>query len=313
MKVAAIGECMIELSRERDGRLVQGYGGDTLNTAIYLARLGVPVDYVTALGDDPYSEQMLRSWQAEGVGTDLVMRLPSRLPGLYLIETDAKGERRFYYWRGSAPARQLFELPESARLADTLADYDILYLSGITLSLYSEKGREVLLALLAEARRRACRVAFDSNYRARSWPDPNAARQVFTRLLRHADIALQTLEDEQALFGDADSEETAKRLHGLGVAEVVVKLGAQGSIVFGPQGKTAVPAVSVASPVDTTAAGDSFNAAYLAARLIGVAPEEAARNGSRLAAEVIRHRGAIIPRQAMPAGLLGPAAQDSGG
>jgi 2-dehydro-3-deoxygluconokinase len=308
MKVAAIGECMIELSRDRDGRLVQGYGGDTLNTAVYLARLGVPVDYITALGDDPYSEQMIQFWQTEGVGSHLVIRLPGGLPGLYAIETDARGERRFYYWRDSAAARQLFELPQSAELVNALVDYDLLYLSGITLSLYRERGREVLMTLLDRAREGGCQVAFDSNYRVRSWSDPDVARQVFTQLLKHTDIALSTFEDEQALFGDADPGEAIERLHRLGIVEVVIKLGAQGSIVSSPAGKAMIPAMTVATPVDTTAAGDSFNAGYLAARLGGALPEEAARHGSRLAAEVICHRGAIIPRQAMPAGLLGPVA-----
>lgn len=312
MKIATLGECMIELARDRDGRLVQGYGGDTLNTAVYLARLGAKIDYVTALGDDPYSEGMIQAWQIEGVGTDLVIRVPGRLPGLYMIETDTRGERRFFYWRESAPARQLFELSQSSQLLDALADYDVLYLSGITLSLYSETGREVLIGLLAKARDRGCRVAFDSNYRPRSWPDKDAARRIFTQMLERVDIALQTFEDEQALFGDMDPSAAMKRLHGLGITEVVIKLGAQGCMVSSPEGEATVPTSVVDNPVDTTAAGDSFNAAYLAARLCNVPPAEAARNGSRLAGEVICHRGAIIPRQAMPTGLIGPANKVTG-
>ena len=92
-RVASIGECMIELSPAAGGLLSRSYGGDTLNTAVYLARLGVAVDYVTALGDDPWSDEMLGAWQAEGVGTDLVVRVPGRLPGLYLISTDDDGQR----------------------------------------------------------------------------------------------------------------------------------------------------------------------------------------------------------------------------
>ena len=112
-RVASIGECMIELSAAAGGLLSRSYGGDTLNTAVYLARLGVAVDYVTALGDDPWSEEMVRAWEAEGVGTNLVVRVPGRLPGLYMISTDAAGQRRFYYWRDSAPARLLFDLPQT--------------------------------------------------------------------------------------------------------------------------------------------------------------------------------------------------------
>jgi sugar/nucleoside kinase (ribokinase family) len=133
---------MIELREMADGHLSRGYGGDTFNTAVYLARLGVPVDYVTALGDDSWSDEMIAGWPAEGVGTGLVMRVPGRVPGLYVIQTDEKGERRFSYWRDSAPARDLFALPQTAELVAALMDYDVLYLSGITLSLYDDSGRK---------------------------------------------------------------------------------------------------------------------------------------------------------------------------
>ena len=104
-RVAALGECMIEMVRRPDGTFTMGFGGDTLNTAVYLARLGAPVDYVTALGDDPNSDAMVALWNSEKVGTGHVLRVPGRVPGLYMIETDDKGERRFLYWRDSAPAR----------------------------------------------------------------------------------------------------------------------------------------------------------------------------------------------------------------
>jgi len=87
VRVACIGECMIELSEHADGSLTRSYGGDTLNTALYMARLGTPVDYVTALGDDGWSDEMLAAWKAEGIGTAKVLRLPGRLPGLYVIQT----------------------------------------------------------------------------------------------------------------------------------------------------------------------------------------------------------------------------------
>src|SRR5258707_2128696 len=92
-RVACIGECMIELKQAGSGLFSRGYGGDTLNTAVYLARLGAGVDYITALGDDPLSDEMIARWAAEGVGTGLVVRLRGKLPGLYMIQTDVQGER----------------------------------------------------------------------------------------------------------------------------------------------------------------------------------------------------------------------------
>src|SRR5512145_2534317 len=178
-RVASIGECMIELSQAGKGLLHRSWGGDTLNTAVYLARLGVAVDYVTALGDDPLSEEMIAAWRAEGVGTGRVVRVPGRLPGLYLISTDGAGQRRFDYWRDSAPARLLFDLPETGEIAAALAGYRLVYVSGISLSLYGEAGRRRLFAALDGARARGGRVAFDTNFRARLWPDRELARAAY--------------------------------------------------------------------------------------------------------------------------------------
>ena len=304
MRAASIGECMVEFHRRPDGGYGRGWGGDTLNAAVYLARLGIPTDYVTLLGDDPLSREMLAGWAAEGVGTGLVGRVPGRLPGLYLIETDARGERTFLYWRSAAPVRELMAR-RGPSLAVDLADHALVYLTGVTLSLFDEDGRTALGEVLAALRGRGCRVAFDGNYRPSGWPDPARAREAFTAMLRRTDIALPTFEDEAALFGDASPQVTIARLRAAGVAEVAVKRGAEPCLVADGTTVVEVAVPRPVAPVDTTAAGDSFNAGYLAARLQGEPPRLAAARGLLLAAEVIRHRGATIPRSAMP--LLGPA------
>ena len=302
MRVAAIGECMIELSELDDGRLSRTYGGDTFNTAVYLARLGGAVDYVTALGDDPFSEEMLAGWRREGVGTAHVLRLAGRLPGLYLIRRDAGGERSFFYWRSAAAARELFELPETPSVIEALGDYDLLYFSGITLSLYGEAGRERLFDALVRARARGGRVAFDTNFRPRGWPDRAVAQAVYRRAFDHADIVLASSEDLELLFGQPRPDELT--MHA-GSAELVLKRPDLTCHVSAPGVDVVVKAEPVPDVVDTTAAGDSFAAAYLAARLGGAAPARAAAAGHRLAGVVVGHRGAIIPRTAMPA-LLAP-------
>jgi 2-dehydro-3-deoxygluconokinase len=302
-KVASIGECMIELRHRGETLLELAYGGDTLNFAVYLARLtrgrDVAVDYVTALGDDSYSDTMLAMWQAEGIGCDLVARLPGRLPGLYTIRTDQRGERSFTYWRSASAARDLLRGERARDIPDRLVGHDLLYLSGITLSILDPSQRATLMALADAVRARGGRVAFDSNFRPAGWPDRDEARDAFDQMLRRVDIALPTLDDDQALFGVRDAADCARRLHDLGVGEVVVKLGALGCALSLQGRTTEIPAEPVADVVDSTAAGDSFNAGYLAARLAGIEPDVAAEHGNRIAARVIAHPGAIIPRAAM--------------
>jgi len=305
-RVATIGECMIELRHIDAETLKLGFGGDTLNTAVYLARAGreagIRVDYVTALGDDAYSQNMVEAWQEEGIGTDLVARLPRRLPGLYIIRTDERGERSFTYFRSAAAARDMLREGRDARLAERLTGYDCIYLSAITLSILDDEQRQSLMTILDGLRAGGTTIAFDSNYRPAGWPRMDEARKWMTEAWRHTDIAQPTFEDEQRLFDDRDGDACLARLRGLGVREIVLKLGSEGSMVWWEAAsapKRAAP-VKVGKIVDTTAAGDSFNAGYLYGRLSGRDPAAAAALGGRLAAVKIQYRGAVMPRSAMP-------------
>jgi 2-dehydro-3-deoxygluconokinase len=304
IRVAAIGECMLELTHRDERTLALGFGGDTLNTALYLARIAgkreIAVDYVTALGDDPMSEGMIAAWQAEGIGTGRVDRLPRRLPGLYLIRTGESGERRFFYWRSEAAVRSLFRTADTSQLLAALADYDALYFSGITLAVLAPEARERFRAGLAVARARGRLVAFDTNYRPALWPDPAAARTVFAEFLPAISVAMPTFEDEQAVCGDANPDATADRYRAAGVPEVAVKCGALGCVLLADAKAMRIAIPEPVKAIDTTAAGDAFNAGYLAARLAGASPEAAARAGHRLAGTVVQYPGAVIPRAATP-------------
>ena len=289
--VACIGECMVELRQAQGGASAgqgqggglysRGFGGDTLNTAVYLARLEIKVDYLTALGDDALSDEMIAAWNAEGVGTRRVVRLAGKLPGLYMIQTDAKGERQFFHWRDSAAARQLMSLPETDELLNSLMSYDIVYLSANR-----------------RARLLGTRFVFDTNFRARGWPDREIAREVFATALATADIVLTSTEDLLALYPGESHEQLMARIPS---PELVFRLAEPVSLLRFPGGTSEVRAEPVTKPVvDTTAAGDSFAAAYIAARLAGSDPVEAAHAGHRLASLVICYPGAIIPGYAMP-------------
>jgi 2-dehydro-3-deoxygluconokinase len=291
-RIACIGECMVELRELPEGQLRRGFGGDTLNTAVYLARLGVAVDYVTALGDDAWSGEMLAAWQAEGVGTGLVQRLAGLLPGLYVIKTDPNGERRFSYWRDNSAAKRLFDHLDPA----ALAAFDVLYLSGITLSIYDEAARNKLFEALGQASARGARLVFDTNFRLRGWPDLALARRLYARMFELADIVLASTEDLALLDSGAGE---AELLRHAATTEIVLRLDRPASRILYQGSDQIVDAAPIAQAVDTTAAGDSFAAAYLAARLGGATPETAARAGHDLAGVVVGYPGAIIPRAAI--------------
>ncbi|MEO1695241.1 MAG: sugar kinase [Pseudomonadota bacterium] len=307
--IIAIGECMVELSRTADGTFALAQAGDTFNTAVYISRLSDrDVRYATAIGDDIYSDGIVARAQSEGIATDLIARVPGRMPGLYLIETE-NGERTFSYWRETAAARDYLNRADIAQLSAAFAAASVVYLSGITLSIYDDASRARLADLIDAARRAGTRVAMDSNFRPRGWPGDRAkTRAIYQQFWERVDIALPTFDDEQALWDETAPEETIARLHGCGVSEIAVKVGADGCLVstLGTAEHRAarVPVNNIVTPVDTTAAGDSFNAAYIAARVRGDAPELAAVWAHRMAACVISHRGGVIP-QAATAGVVG--------
>jgi 2-dehydro-3-deoxygluconokinase len=297
--VICVGEALIELARGSDGRFSPSCGGDTFNVAIYLARAGLNAAFASAIGDDPYSNSVVALTAAEGVSSELILRVPGRQPGLSLIEGGAAGERVTRYWRDGAPAGELFELHDWGRIAERLTRARLIYFSGITLSLYSTLGLGRFLAALEVARQQGVRVAFDGNFRPRAWKgDLQRTRAVFIETLKRVDIALPTFDDEAVLWGDPSPESTVERLQAFGIGEIVVKNGPNSALVATVGGQDFVPVPEVLVPIDATAAGDAFNAAYLAARLSGAIPVEAAGAAHRLAGNVIRHPGSLLPRTA---------------
>ncbi|BCK33023.1 2-dehydro-3-deoxygluconokinase [Vibrio cholerae] len=302
-RVAVIGECMVELQKT-DDQLKQSFGGDTLNTALYLSRLtqqhGVTTAYVTGLGKDPFSKEMLANWQQEGINTDLVQISDNKLPGIYAIETAADGERSFFYWRNDSAAKYWLRDGSVESFAAALSQNQVIYLSGISLAILPTDCREKLVELLTLCRKDGVKVAFDDNFRPALWESLDAARDMYASILRLTDIAFLTFDDEVMLYGDSEEQQAIERTQAFGVKEIVVKRGAQECYVVTPNDFIAVPAVKVSNVVDTTAAGDSFSAGYLAKRLTGGSTVDSAVAGHTLAGTVIQHRGAIIPRDAMP-------------
>ena len=253
MKIACIGEAMIEVALTgQTGAAQVGFAGDVLNTAIYLRR-ALPVvhevAFVSMIGRDSLSDQMATFIAAEGISIAHLSRHPTLVPGLYTIATDALGERSFAYWRDTSAARLMFRDP----------------------------ARQALFDVLTQFRAKGGLVAFDSNLRPRLWPDLATAQRVVEQAWRGCDLGLPSLDDEMALFGDADAPQVQARLRGWGVAQGALKCGALGPLALGQGWGADVTFAAAPSVVDTTAAGDSFNGGYLGALILGAPPLDAAR------------------------------------
>lgn len=286
---------MVELAPQDDGAFRMGFAGDTFNSAWY-ARKHLPddwtVSYATCAGQDALSDRMVAFMAAEGIDTRHIRRVPDRTLGLYMIQLD-KGERSFSYWRGEAAARTLADDP--VWLAATLEAAGLVLLSGITLAILTPEARTRLLAALNAARQKGTIVAFDTNLRKRLWASTEEMRSSVMACAAVSDILFPSFDEETEAFGDKTPTDTVARYRDAGVGLVVVKNGIDPLTVWsadtGLQTFQPVPAPRV---IDTTAAGDSFNAGFLSAWLMGDTLAEAAAAGMALSAKVVQGKGALV-------------------
>ena len=296
LKIACIGECMVEFSPTKSGDYQRNFAGDTFNTAVYLKRQfgeRLAVYYVSALGCDTASSAIVAQMEVEGVDSQLVQRIEGGRPGLYMIENDAGGERFFSYWRSTSAARSMFKGMDEHQIYDRLAGFDLIYLSGITLAILDQEQRRCLLLALGKLKEKKT-IAFDPNYRAALWDNVDVCADAFRQIAAVTSVVLATYDDDLAIWGDASIDKAAQRWMSWGATEVVVKDGAQGCTVFNEKGQWKVPTPRKIIAVDTTGAGDSFAAGYLGARLLGSEEKQAAMMAHQLAGQVIAHAGGVI-------------------
>ena len=312
LQFVAIGECMLEVQANGFGPSVLSYGGDTFNTAVYLSRCAassqIEVSYATGLGTDHLSQTLRKEWKDLGLNLNAVEYIEGRLPGMYLIETDSKGERTFHFWRENSAARAYFQASVTA-LEKNLNQFDCLYFSGISLAILDGASRTRLFTLLKQAQLNGSRVVFDNNYRPKLWPDRKMAQEVYLQAFAACHTAMITLDDHQAVFECASLDDALVHAKKLAIPEVVIKRGADDTLVRQENSSAwhSIPTQSVNLVIDTTAAGDSFAAGYLSRRLCGASAEIAATFGNALAARVIQYRGALIPLEALEDLIKSPA------
>lgn len=302
LKIACIGEAMIELSPDETGRQAGiGYAGDALNTAIYLKR-NLPsehqVYFNTCLGRDKFSSAMIEYVEAEDIDCSFVAKHEKRLPGIYAISKDETGDRVFSYWRENSAARTMFSTDQGDVDFSSLENMDVVYLSAITLAILPSDVVSALMEWIEKSKKKGIRFAFDSNFRPRLWSEKKTAQNVVARAWALSDIALPSIDDEMDLFDDVDEDAALTRLSSYGAPLMAVKRGANGpvAILNGQLQSSDLAFEKAAKVVDTTAAGDSFNGGFLAAALLQKSTDQALLAGHNMAVDVIAHQGAIIPK-----------------
>lgn len=294
MNFLSIGECMAELSpSDIPGQFSLGFGGDSFNTAWYLRRLrgDATVSYFTAIGDDSLSEQMLQTMQRAGIRTKHIVRVPGKSIGLYLIRIE-DGERSFSYWRDTSAARHFAS--DSSFLESAVLEADLIYFSGITLAILDPSSRSTYLGVLQKVRKLGKKIAFDPNLRLRLWKNADEMTAAIMQASAISDIVLPSFEDEAKYFSDGDTEDTVERYAKAGCEIVVVKNGSSAVRYMDGHTTGVVQLEDVKNVIDTTAAGDSFNAGFLAELYTGKSIPECISGGVNVASQVIQQKGALV-------------------
>ncbi|AJI75529.1 pfkB carbohydrate kinase family protein [Francisella philomiragia subsp. philomiragia ATCC 25015] len=299
-KLLAIGECMLELSGQIQlgSQAKLNFGGDVLNTALYFARLNGDVSFITALGNDNFSAQMISHWDTENINTSEVLKIKDRVPGLYAIQTDNQGERSFYYWREQAPIKDIFYHLSKENLDRYNKEYNYLYLSGISLSRWDNKQLEIFANWLKDFRNSGDgkEIIFDLNYRPKCWKSKEQTKGYLEKVLKHVTIVLTTFDDEEMLFDDVNYQKTLDRYNRFDIPIVIIKHGINPTVLQYQNTISLIEATKIVTPIDTTAAGDSFNAAFLAAFSNNLNLQTSIEFAQNFAAEIIQHQGAIIDK-----------------
>jgi 2-dehydro-3-deoxygluconokinase len=295
-RVLVVGEPLVEVLDGSPAVARHGFGGDALNLAVYMARESpeLHVMLASAVGDDRDSDSLLAFCRDEGVDGSHIRRVVGARLGRYRVTVDRSGERAFEYQRSASPFRRA--LGGEDALPDP-ASVDALCFSGITVAVLHDAGRRTVFDYAEAVRGTGGMVVFDPNHRPALWADDAEARDWTVRISRITDLLLASKEDGRRLT-DADTVlGIATSFRSMGASEVVVTDGSGPCVVVHDAGVVEIPTDEVGSAVDTTAAGDAFDAAYIAARLGGDDPERSAQAGHRLASTVVGQRGALIPRR----------------
>lgn len=296
-KMAVIGECMAEISGKPFSSVKLDMGGDTMNTSIYLKRLvkqDAEISFLTAMGTDPLSQALIEKWRSHDIKTNTVLINKTKKVAFYYIQNDENGERSFQYWRNDSAAKFMMQHPSIAEAFATLTHFDAIFLSGISVAILPPEDKQLLISQLRFLKEQGVKIIFDGNYRPQLWQDIKEAKNTYQSLYELSHLALVTFDDEQLIWQDQTIEQTQQRLSDFNIDELVIKDGENGCNYISANEDISVPTTPVTHVVDTTAAGDSFNAGFLAGWIKQQTPKRCCQMGNALAGQVIQQQGSIV-------------------
>ena len=294
--IAVIGECLIELSANGSladtSTLNKYFGGDTVTTAVAIARLGGDVTYLTKVGNDGFSEFILSSLQKENIDTSLV-KTNDEQNGMYIVSHTLENKEVLYYKRKTAATKLSIEDFSE----ENIKRLKMIYSTGVVQSL-SASSRELIRESFKIAKEHDVLTAYDPNYTS-CFMNSADTKELFEEIIDFTDIIFLSLKNDAVRLYEVESvDKIMNYMWDRGVKIVVIKSHIDNGYYTGYNGDISFTEFyNTQKAIDTTASGDVFNGGFLYAFINGYSPADAAKFASVVSGLQTQNYGAI---QAIP-------------
>ena len=293
IKICAIGECMMELTNAKMELYSQSIAGDTLNFASYLDKKIFDTSYFTAVGTSDISKRVISFLKKQKIKTNLVSLINSYEIGLYLIENSKAGEKIFYYWRDNSAAKFFFNNQKLEKWQNQLKKFQYVYFSGITLSLFENNNLHNFISLLELLKKKQVKIIFDLNIRNKRWSKKKLT-SYFSQTLPFANIFFASGEDLNFLKGSASLKTFINLIQKNNIEHGIYRNNARLNYSFYKDERYFIKNKIKKKVVDTSGAGDGYNAAYISKFIKFNDPQKALYAASQIGAKIVMKKGAIV-------------------
>ena len=290
--ICSIGECMIEMTNVEKELYNYSVAGDTLNFTSYLDQSIFNKFYLTAIGTSDINKGVISFFKKKKINTDLVKKISSKEIGLYLIKNTKRGEKKFYYWRDDSAANFFFNHINKSLFINKYT-FDYIYLTGITLSILDFKNIDKFITNLSVLRKKNSKIIFDFNIRIKRWSKKNL-NLYLNKILPNVDILFCSGEDLVCWKKNNNIKTFQYILKKFNIYHAIYRKNEEYNYSFYKNKKYMIKNKPIKKVVDTSGAGDGYNAAYLSSFIISNNPQIALNEASKIGAKIVMKKGAIV-------------------
>ena len=293
INVCSIGEAMIEISNIKNSLYNQSFAGDTLNFCNYLDKKKINAFFLSAIGKSDFNQPLLDFVRSKNISTKYIKQINQFEIGLYLIKNKDNGEKQFFYWRDESAAKHYFNNIDFLNLYKELKNFDYIYFSGITLSIIHISKLNNFIKLLKLLKRKKIKIVFDFNIRPSRWNKKNL--NIFLdSVLKFVDICFLSGEDMNYWKNKNNIKSYEQIVRKYKLKHSIFRKNAKFTYVFLNKTRYVFRNKLLKKVVDTSGAGDGFNAAYLSNFIVNNDPVLALKAGSSLGSKIVMKKGAIV-------------------